>query len=209
MALSKHYRILKKNISMLRRHLLPKSFTSTGEYPARVSSRVAAYRILAHSEFEYYLENIAREITLSALKNWTEKKSISVVLLALMAFSGIQMELPPESLKPLKEANQDLWKKKIDLEKKVRLAVSNFINSLRSNHGIKEKNLLRILLPLGFPIDSLDTLWLSSMNSFGEKRGEAAHISVVQQTFDPKTEHENILLLLDGLETVDGIMNSL
>ena len=47
----------------------------------------------------------------------------------------------------------------------------------RENHGIKEKNILGLLLPVGVLETDLDPVWMGTMSSFGASRGVVAHTS--------------------------------
>lgn len=90
----------------------------------------------------------------------------------------------------------------------------NFAGSVKKNHGIKEKNLLKLLLPVGVEADSLDQTWLATMNSFGERRGEAAHRSTgshrATQQVNPKDELKIVKSLIrDGLKVIDRTIDSL
>ena len=76
---------------------------------------------------------------------------------------------------------------------------------VQSNHGIKETNLCRLILPLGTSDSLLDRAWLGTMNTFGQKRGEVAHTSAaVANVADPVTEKSLIRLVMTGIETVDS-----
>jgi hypothetical protein len=51
---------------------------------------------------------------------------------------------------------------------------------ISSNNGIKEKDILKIILPLSFPVSLLDQTWLNTINSFGSLRGELIHRNLNQ-----------------------------
>ncbi|MEZ4870096.1 MAG: hypothetical protein R3C14_52695 [Caldilineaceae bacterium] len=84
---------------------------------------------------------------------------------------------------------------------------------MENNHGIKEANILQLLLPVGVEADEIDDVWLAAINSFGEERGRAAHTSGSSHRTvvlpDPKDELQKVKLLLDGLKEIDIILNSL
>lgn len=46
---------------------------------------------------------------------------------------------------------------------------------ISENNGIKAKNVLKILLPLSYPVASLDQTLLATLDSFGSKRGNYVH----------------------------------
>ena len=72
------------------------------------------------------------------------------------------------------------------------------------NHGIRERNILRLLLPIGINEYDIDTTWLSTTDSFSQDRGESAHRSNrVANPLDPKTEHDRVGQILEGLMAID------
>ena len=55
---SKRFRILEQELKKLRKYFLPHQFDSLGNYRERQIALATAYRVLAHAEFESYLEDI-------------------------------------------------------------------------------------------------------------------------------------------------------
>jgi hypothetical protein len=124
------------------------------------------------------------------------------------------MDTPPNALKPDQESQKDAWKNKLYIANKIDLAVNAFINVITNNHGIKERNLLRLLLPIGVEVDNLDPIWLADMNSYGERRGLIAHNSRAKyrarQPIDPKDEFKAIKSLIrHGLRILDDILEEI
>jgi hypothetical protein len=66
---------------------------------------------------------------------------------------------------------------------------------VRSNHGVKSKNILALLKPLGLSGTHLDNFWLQTMDAYGEIRGRHAHNSRrTTQPIDPRTEQDLIYM---------------
>ena len=85
-----------------------------------------------------------------------------------------------------------------------------FGHIIKKNHGIKEENLLEILLPVGISESQLDPLWLADMNAFGTARGDVAHRSgTVYKVIDPHLEFNTVQKLLPGLKKLDELLNKL
>jgi hypothetical protein len=177
MARSKRYKELVKEIHTLRKYLLPRQFDPIGKYLDEELIKAIAFRVLAHAELESYVEDRVMELAKVATRSWKTNKKASCTLMGLLAFSGDEMELPPDSLTPMQPTQKSIWGKKIYLNNKIDDCMINFVGSVKKNHGIKERNLLKFLLPVGVEADSLDQTWLATMNSFGERRGESAHKS--------------------------------
>src|SRR5690606_17254080 len=76
----------------------------------------------------------------------------------------------------------------------------------KNNHGVKEANVLGLLLPLGIDGGDLDTTLLADLTSFGGLRGAVAHKSSVGVTAyaDPKSEYDQANQLVAALASVDA-----
>lgn len=208
---SKLFRILEQELKKLRKHFLPRQFDPQGNYSERQIALATAYRILAHAEFESYLEDRVLEIATNALTIWNNKKQTTITLVCLFAFSGLTLEKPPDSLTTSQQAK--ILEEKLKLDRKLSKVFGSFKNSVKNNHGIREKNILLLLLPIGVNSDDLDKVWLQEMNDFGAKRGEFAHQSAsnykTRQPPDPRNELEMVNRLLQGLIDIDRLLNNL
>jgi hypothetical protein len=75
---------------------------------------------------------------------------------------------------------------------------------LSDNHGIKEENVRRILLPLGIGAGDIDSVWLGTIHAFGTNRGETAHTSIrTQQPPDAGGEFLVVSEIVEGLRKID------
>lgn len=206
---------LVRNIGETRRLLLPSKFDSTGSYAdaARVSARAAAFRVLAHAEIESYFEDRVIEVAQTAWQSWKTKQHVSRVALCLLGFSGREMKLPPETISPPHNKKQSDWMALIDLRARLGDCVQQFVSGIRrNNHGIKEKNILSMLLPIGFDHKKCDPVFLTTMNQFGEQRGLVVHSSrsmYITQFVDPKAESDRVKSILVELNTIDRELDAL
>lgn len=116
MPTSRRFRDLERELSRLKKQFLPK-ISPTGLYSDRKLSLTIAYRVLAHAEIEAYLEDRVWEIALYAKNKWASERLASRTLISLLAFSGQEMELPPETLTPLR-ASRVVPPEKIKVDKK-------------------------------------------------------------------------------------------
>lgn len=210
---SSRFRDMESALSELRKQFLPRAFDPTGTYSTLVLARARAYRVLAHAEVEHYLEDRVREIALHALSLWKVSEQVSAPLLALVAFSGRLMDLPPDSLSPSQKSAATKHDEQLQLGERVNAASKCFFAMLGQNHGVKEPNLLRLLIPIGFKHSDFDPLWLTTMNTFGEARGEAAHSSAkvgkVTHPPDPQSEHKTVQTVMVGLKDIDKKLTDL
>lgn len=206
---------LRESIALIRKHLLPSSFEPTGIYDEeeKVTIYATSFRMLAHAEIESYFEDRAVIIAKKAWKYWIDKKTITRCLLHLLAFSGLEMSAPPETLEAPTREKEKTWSERISIEDRLSRAVSNYIKFVtKENHGIKERNIIAILLPIGVKKSELDGVLIAAFNSFGSQRGAVAHGSArsyVTQSIDPKTELDTVNNLLTGIEDLDEKLTKL
>ncbi len=212
-ARSTRFKKLEMSLRELRRQLLPRQFDPTGSYPDRVISRARGYRVLAHAEIEHFIEERAREVVLHALSEWKASGVVRKTLIALVAFSGRLADFPPDTLRAGSSNAQVKHDALLHLKSRLDQAANAFFSAIRENHGLKEKNILQLLLPAGVDPNSFDPLWLATMNSFGERRGEAAHVSSthgsVRHPPDPKSELDIVENVIKGLRDIDECLSKL
>lgn len=212
MAQSRRFKKLKSQIYLLRKDLLPKLFNPTGTYPKKIQTQTYAFVVLTHAEIEAFFEDRVNQVSLDAIKKFKKNGYISTILSSLLAFSGISFEKPPESISPINSKPKD-WDEKLFLEKKLEKALKDFLSSIKQNHGVKQKNLLKLLLPIGISPLDIDPQWLIDMDSFGFQRGIFAHSSGNEyrttQVPDPKDELEKVERLLIEIGKIDLLISKL
>lgn len=208
---SARFRTLTKELTRLKQQFLPK-FSPINLYSDTQLSRTLAYRVLAHAEIESYLEDRAWEVVQDAKRVWDSTGKTRITLVSLIAFSGQTMKSPPETLKPTK-GSKTAKDEEIKLSKKIDSAVAGFKRVINQNHGVKEANILALLLPIGIDSDDLDPNWLATMNTFGENRGDVAHKSATSyrtiQPPDPVSELNMVKQITQDLLKVDELINQL
>lgn len=193
----------------LRRLLLPSKFDPTGTYkdPLRVTTRTFSFRVLAHAEVETYLEDRALEVATTALDAWETNRFVSVATFHLIGFSGRPVERPPETLFATEQNKIKDWPSKTSIDDRFSKCVSDFHKRVKlENHGVKEKNIMEMFVPIGFDMSKCDTLFLQTMSTFGESRGAVAHTSGkshVQKAADPKDEYDVLLNIIKALVPID------
>ncbi|MEV5742602.1 HEPN domain-containing protein [Microbispora rosea] len=203
---SPRFEMLMARILELRSNLLPAEFDPTGLYAIQVHECARAFRLLAHAEFEAFIEERAQQIVTRAVNEWLSQGSIRPSLLALVAF---------ESSTGWKEttilAANEKQKKAPDLTERVDDARKKYLNYvIMMNNGIKEKNLLRILLPLGVREEHINEQWLSTLEAWATARGELAHKSgKPQKLLDPHAEYDTVRYLQKGFEDIDEVLERL
>ncbi|MER6356617.1 HEPN domain-containing protein [Streptomyces sp. NPDC001634] len=202
---SSRFEELEKRIVELRQCFLPKEFDPTGLYEETVYEHTRAFRVLAHAEFESFIEDRVIEVVDEAVSNWKTDGSISTSLLAIMAYRESVPPMPGSLSEAA--AKPDKYPK---LEARIDAARTDLHRYVRNqNHGIKEKNLLRLLLPVGIQEAEIDSAWLSATETWATARGDAAHKGAKMQVRpDPQNELKTVNLVLDGFRDLDEQMQS-
>ncbi|TRW18074.1 hypothetical protein [Glacieibacterium frigidum] len=206
---------LSVRIGELRKLLLPAKFDPTGLYKdaMRVSTRAMSFRVLCHAEVEAYMEDRVLEISSTALKSWEKMRYVSTTAFHMIGFSGRTLDRPPETLHTEDQNKTKDWLSRVEIHDRFSRCVADYQRRVRKeNHGIKEKNIMQMLVPIGFDMTKCDGIFLQAMSTFGEARGTVAHTSGklhVQKGIDPKGEYSVLLGILKSLEIIDKEMDRL
>jgi len=170
-----------------------------------VIDRARAYRLLVHAEVEACIEDIVRDLASNEYKAWELDRTPRPCLLAMVSFYGTKFpEIPEVVPAALSSVTPGFMKDR------VQTARNAYMRVIATNHGVKEKHLLRLLLPIGVQENQLDRTWLATMDSFGSGRGDVAHQSFrTQQPPDPATELATVAQIVTGLRQVDALIGQL
>ncbi len=210
---SQHYNQLKKQVTSLRRHLLPSKFDSSGQYRERVFTGVIAFRVLCHAAIEDYIEERVISIAVKAASHCKNTNKISEPAAHIASFGDEQFGLPPETLVPPQSNQQKDWPYEIDLVARICKLSGNFVGFVkRQNHGIREKNLLRLLITIGLRHDDIDPVLVSELDNFGKLRGEVAHSSTIKHIRtcpNPEDELNRVNNLVSLLRELDRKLDKL
>jgi hypothetical protein len=189
---SLRYRTLCHNLSRIRRNHLGFSPRLNGDYTNRELSEGAAYTVFAHGEFEAFLEDWATDIL-----NRIVSRGFGTAASPRMAhLAGCASSFAVPGGIP----GGDGWPTFFGQ------AAAAHRNAIRGNHGIAERHICRLLIPLGFDVTLIDSILISDLSSFASIRGDHAHLSVrshLGQRFDPfdrMAKAEAIKILLGTLD---------
>ncbi len=182
---------LKRRIYSIETNYFPGE-NQTGNYSVKEQDDIRAYLFLVHAELEYYFEEIARIKSNEALQKWIYNHNYkSTILMSLACF------------------NKTVLTTKI-IRERLHLIIKSYHKLIDSNHGIKEQNILDILLPLGIYSEDIDVTWLNTISSFGSQRGNVAHQSArAQSPLNPLDIKNNIALILQEIEVLDKMIKKL
>ncbi len=190
--LSTDYQNLVKNIHTIDSEF--RTFSKEDSSNPENQRKLRACISLIHAELETYFEIIAQKVIesyeLNRLpRNKVGKLSYAIALYNIKAYEG-----------SLDNVNDRL-----------KICVNIYKQSVSKNNGIKEKDILKILLPIGFPFINIDNTWLSTVNSFGAFRGELIHknLNQISKLIGYQYIDENVYnIILPGTEKIDSYIVS-
>lgn len=203
MSFSPEYYLLHRRINELRKNLLPAVFDPTGSYPPEVFDHTRGFITLAHAEIEAFTEDRCLFVAQTSVKSWHASRTptaITFTLYAMCYSDWAALDSPPTTKKGTAE---------VRIEARIDDALAQYEQIINTNHGIREPNLKKLLVPLSIRIKSdLDSAWISSMSSFGGKRGQVVHTSSrVGHPPDPKSTLDTVkLTILPGLRKLDTLL---
>lgn len=205
MTLSRRFRDVRSRIRELRTHLLPSTFSPTGDYSDRQMDRARGFRLLVHAEFESYLEDISRDTVTEAIRRWKGEGISSRPLISFLASYhsswSVSDTISNEEIMQIAKSRKNIRE---SVEKIIDLAQTQFIQRIQNNHGIIEDNFYGLIVPTGVDISKLDQTWIASLSSFGASRGKVAHQSkMVVGAINPEDELKTVNDLIKGIEALD------
>jgi hypothetical protein len=202
---STQFKLLCKNLIKLEKIFLSMKMKLDGSYTLSEQAMIRAYGLLAHAEFEYYFENVASEVVMKAYKKWTSDKKPSHILMSVTSFMEINKKIPENVSGGKINTNEEG-----NIGNRVLEYINKYNAMIANNNGIKEIDLLKILLPLGIHLNDIDPTFLISIDSFGRGRGEIAHKSIkVKILIDPFAKKKEVTNILTEIVKLDNKIISL
>ena len=149
--------------------------------------KLAAFRLLAHAEFEEYLENKAKEgieAIQTAFRSGATAVRANVPILVVAVTLGKTLRFDPA-----------FW------ATDVAQTIKEALGWIADNNGIKEGSFTRLSIFSGKMPDEVDTGLAASLTSYGNSRGDVAHRSVsrVRTLLAPSAEAKAVENLLKDL----------
>lgn len=194
MAASAQFRRLVARIKELKDTFLP-AIDPTGTYSRSDYDRVRAFRLLTHAEIEAYLEDVCVSAASQVAAAWQADSTARSTLLALLAFSDGVAKVPPDVM----PTGQSLIRSRVEGAKDQYTKYAK-----TENMGVKEKQLLRLMLPLGIREHEIGATLAADLNTFGTQRGDHAHQSIAAQVPpDPGDTLVLVARIVWGLRRLD------
>lgn len=142
------------------------------------SELARAFVTFAHAEFEYYVEEALRELTLVAFNNAIAGKFGSASI-AMLGFSGMN---PLKAGDHLGTSGKKAARKLSTRFGDAKLAI---LKAIEANMGVRQKHIAAMAIPLGIDAASVDNTWLNDLDAFCSYRGAYVHMSRTTQRAGP------------------------
>ena len=186
---------LMRDLRRISAELLPTK-SPVARYSDSEILRILSFRLFAHAEIEGFVESVA-EAMVDALAIKNDQGTLRpAVRDRILQHYILTQSYPPRTLV------------NIPTGPRAQRAIKGVLNAVQDdiskNNGVSEKDVLKLFLPLGVPIDYFNREWLRSMNELARARGEVAHNSwnrtaAVQQP-TPQDERQRLVRPLWGLQ---------
>lgn len=199
---------LESAILKLQSVFLPRAKKTAPEvYSDEEITAAKGFLVFAHAELEEYLEKACRDKANRALDELSSNGVATITALSLLSYCGTAISEPADLAKykdrDLKLAPAFPTCSRLGtraLSDSLKTALGTYTEKCRKNNGVKETNLLQLIVPLGVNPMIIDVAWIAELNGFGVERGAHAHrgLSAVTQISDPFAPAERLDRILNG-----------
>lgn len=196
--MSKYYKQLLVCERRLRRTFITKTvlknpISRTSQY------KIQSYRLLSHAEIEYYIESIILyRIDLEKMK-WNTRSIISNCIAHLIAYNRAELPGPSSLLSEISNKN--------DIKFRINKVITTFESSVKRNNGIKEVDIIPLLVSIGVDYSQISQTLLNNLSSFGKFRGDTAHSSTkIQRLINPNDETGMVQKIVEELHDIDDLI---
>jgi hypothetical protein len=170
--------------------------------------RAAGYIAIAHAEIQHYFDDRVRELAIKAIHEFSAKDLVSREIVGLLTYCGMkdkeltldaQQAVSDELTAHVKHPTTSIAFCSTSISVIKRAGEFYEKEFRQKNNGIKTKNLIKLLLPLGFSPQALNQKWLAKMDSLGVNRGNSVHKSLGSTIIgDPFSFSDDIEKALHG-----------
>lgn len=158
---------------------------------------IASFKLLAHAEFETFIEARIRETVKGGLEAWKADKRITRALFGLLLRWYPYFE---------KDKNQFASPQSAaSISDLVEQLARNAEREIDENNGIKKEAFSRLCHSVGIILDDLSPLFLAALENYGKNCGDIAHNAVgkVRTLNDPSVEAKDARQIVEFLDQFD------
>lgn len=157
--------------------------------------KIRAFVLLIHSELEAYFELLATKI----------KDTLVAGVVAANAYATLPTDM---FVFPHRQIDSE---KEYDYARRGERVLKCYEGQVAKNNGIKERNVLGLLLPLGVEYNTITLVLLNTLSTYGERRGLFAHAgskSCAAILMDRDDEVLKCQQLLSMIEVLDDTLQA-
>jgi hypothetical protein len=155
--------------------------------PDQYALKVRAYCILSHAAFEEFFETIALEVMDRSITEWLNTRKITDSLLTLVSCYGLKIDIEDDKLQKVFD----------HLYRLLEEAKRTFSREIHDNHGISQKYLRKLLIPVGLDLKQDDPVLLNSLVQLSNERGPYAHKGTVNRVLAPEDAKKYVVDCLE------------
>lgn len=170
-----------------------------------------AFVLHCFAEIQSYMEDVCKAIAIKSMRSWLDDGLTSKTTVAMLRYTDCALRQAPKLLHPSKDdKNGNLL---LDLSKVVQKHYSNYFAIIEENNGVREGDLIRILLPIGIQSNDISENLKVDLTNLTKRRGGYAHNArhrsmnysiiddhrlVIRCTRSIRTLDNSLYLLLNG-----------
>jgi hypothetical protein len=163
---------------------------------------IASFKLLAHAEFETFIESRILDTIQQGLAAWKNQKKVTRALFGLLLrwYPYFEQDQNQYAFPQPMTTITDL------LERLSRIAE----REINDNNGIKKEAFSRLCYSVGILSDDISPLLLAALESYGKHRGDIAHnpVGKVRTLNDPRVEANDASQIVIFLDQFDQHLTS-
>lgn len=170
--------------------------------PTTITSqyKLQSYRLLSHAEIEFYIETLLLSKVKIEKKKFDQHGIISNCISHLFAYNKCDLPGTASRLTEISSKN--------DIEYRINRVVNNYEILVKRNNGIKEVDIIPLLVQVGIDYTQINQTLLNNLSSYGKYRGDTAHNSTkIQQLINPRDEIEIVQQIISELNSIDLLVS--
>jgi hypothetical protein len=192
------FQTVKTEIDTIFTQFVPGTVIPEGDELPEYRRKLAASRVLILGEFEGYFEAACLELAGAGIAKFRADSNANQVVLGLVAHAAEPLTL------------QDKCVNQQSVSQLANTTYEKYINRVKSNNGITEKYLIKLMAPIGVNVTAFDSLWLNDLNEYGRFRGTAAHNGTAATAVNsPADEKAKLTNVVSGFEHLANEMASI
>jgi hypothetical protein len=132
----------------------------------RQQEMARAFCVFLHAEFESYFEGVCENLIQDAIQ-LLNNNSFNLVQIGMVAYSNLE--------DGSSKGDAISGRKTRDIKTRLHKIKESMIKDIDDNHGISQKYLSKLFVPLGLTKESIDPTWVAEIDDFASTRGIFAH----------------------------------